>query len=89
MTEKLMPYSYRWRRIGQSLGFTADELNNIEAKPNLFANAPSSYLSAMLSDWGQWVPEDSRGSADYATLESLRMAVDRAGVGRTAQSLNL
>ena len=89
VTEKLAPYSYKWRKIGEGLCFTADELNNIEAKPNLNTEAPSSYLSAMLSDWWHWAPGDSRGSTSYATLESLRAAVDKAGLGRTAQSLDL
>ena len=48
---------------------------------------PASYLSAMLSAWQQWAPGDARGSRDYATMEALSGAVDRAGLGLTAQEL--
>ena len=85
--EKLRPYSHKWRVIGEGLGFTHAELSTIEANPSLFLGAPASYLSAMLSVWLQWAPGDARGSRDYATMESLRRAVDKAGLGRTAQEL--
>ena len=41
----------------------------------------------MLSSWLQWAPGDARGSTDYATMEALRRAVNRAGLGVTAQEL--
>ena len=59
---KYRPYAHSWREIGQNLGFTDDELKNIEARPNLLATAPKSYLSAMLSDWRHCAPGDARGS---------------------------
>ena len=65
------------------------ELEQIEAKPNLLNDAPRSFLNSMLSDWMQWAPGDSRGSEDYATLEGLRVAVDKAGFGKVAQDLVL
>ena len=81
----LQHHAYKWKVIGQGLGFTNGELSNIEAKPTLITNAPCSYLDAMLSDWWQWVPGDCRGSTDYATLASLKSAVSSAGLGRTAR----
>ena len=80
----LKHHAHQWKEIGQGLGFTADELSNIEARPVLFNAAPRSYQDAMLSEWRQWVPGDYRGSTDYATLASLKSAVDRAGLGQTA-----
>ena len=83
----LARYAYKWKEIGQRLGFTGNELSNIEATPTLLAGAPASYLSAMLSSWEQWAPGDARGSTHYATLEALRIAVDKAGLGLTAREL--
>ena len=63
----------------------ARELSINQDRPILFTTAPKSYLSAMLSDWLQWAPGDNRGSTNYATLASLRDAVNNAGLGRAAQ----
>ena len=38
------------------LGFTPEELNNIQAKPLLMLKAPASWLSVMLAEWLQWAP---------------------------------
>jgi hypothetical protein len=40
--------------------------------------APLNYLREMLSQWLQWAPGDGRGSAGFATRESLRAALLRA-----------
>ena len=87
-SEKLKEYSRKWREIGEGLGFKASELDNIGSRPLLLPNAPNSYLSAMLSEWQLWAPGDYRGSKTYATLHSLRVAVDKAGLGLTAQELD-
>jgi hypothetical protein len=81
--EKLQKYPHKWRGIGQGLGFHSHELDAIQSQ----ATAPTSCLNEMLSSWQQWAPGDHRGSTSYATLESLRTAVDRAGLGLTAQEL--
>ena len=47
--------------------------------------APGSWLSAMLEAWLEWKPGDSRGTV---SLESLKKAVDKAGLGRTAAELH-
>ena len=85
--QHLQPFSNKWERIGQGLGFTFNEFQNIKAMPSLFNSAPYSYLRQMLSEWQQWAPGDARGSSSYATLEALVSAVDRAGLGRAAQEL--
>ena len=62
---------------------------NIQANPmHSTGDLLSNYLSAMLSDWLQWAPGDARGSSCYATLESLKDAVDKAGLGSLAQKLH-
>ena len=85
--EKLRPHSSKWRDIGVGLGFTPSELDTIEAAPRHHPTAPKSFLSAMLSDWLEWAPGDARGSMAYANRDSLINAVDKAGLGRTAQEL--
>ena len=86
---QLTKHSHKWSEIGKYLGFTDDERSNIGARPALFTSAPNSFLSTMLSEWGQWTPGDSRGSTSHATLEALKAAVDKAGYGVTAQELHL
>jgi hypothetical protein len=86
--EILSAHSYKWREIGEGLGFRAPELNDIASRPLLLHGAPKSFLSAMLSEWQQWVPGDHRGSSTFATLPSLRVAVDKAGLAVTAHELN-
>lgn len=86
-SEILKRHAHKWREIGQALGFKADELDNIQSKPLLLIGAPSSYLHAMLAVWQQWAPQDFRGSTGYATSDSLRTAISKAGLGRTSQEL--
>ena len=85
--DKLHPHSTKWKVIGEGLGFTRSELDTIEAAPRLYHGAPQSFLSEMLSKWLQWAPQDARGSKEYANIHSLKSAVDKAGLGRTAQEL--
>ena len=85
--KKLKPYAYKWREIARGLRFTPAELENITANPSHSTAAPENYLSTMLSDWLEWAPGDARGSTNYAKMEDLRSAVDRAGLGRTAREL--
>ena len=85
--EQLKPHAAKWREIGTHLGFHQTELSSIQAKPALFMEAPGSWLSAMLTEWLQWKPGDNRGSMEYASLEKLKSAVDKAGLGRTAAEL--
>ena len=48
-------------------------------------DAPGSWFSAMLEAWLEWKPGDSRGSV---SLKSLKNAVDKAGLGKTATELH-
>ena len=83
----LTNHAAAWRVIGTHLGFHPGELANIEASPNLTQRAPVSWLSAMLAQWLQWAPGDSRGSPSFATLEDLKSALNQAGLGATAYYL--
>ena len=89
MLKQLQGHSAQWREIGSSLGFLPSEIEEIEAKPFLLATAPRSWLSAMLAQWLQWAPGDSRGSTSFATLEDLKTALNQAGLGATAHDLGI
>ena len=70
LIKQLKKHASKWKEIGIHVGFLPGELNNIESRPNLTSGAPLSWFMAMLEDWIQWAPGDSRGSTDYATLEN-------------------
>ena len=69
------------------LGFQQTELDNIQARPLLLQGAPQSWLRAMLSEWLQWAPNNSRGSSSFATLQALKDALNNSGLGATASTL--
>ena len=79
----------KWRKIGTHLKFYQKELDIIQANPLLLNDAPTSWLSAMISEWLEWAPGDSRGSTSYANLEDLKSAVSKAGFGVVAEDLSL
>ena len=74
--------------IGTHLGFISGELSNIQARPNLTPDAPLSWLRAMLEEWIQWAPGDSRGSTKFANIKDLKTALREAGFGVTAHELH-
>ena len=87
LLKQLTKHAAAWKVIGTHLGFTQGQLDNIEAKPLLQSGAPTSWLSRMLAEWLQWAPGDIRGSTSFATLESLKYALNEAGFGATAHDL--
>ena len=90
LIQQLSSDAAKWRDIGiYFLGFSANELNIIQSKPALFTEAPTSWLQEILSQWLQWAPGDSRGSTSFATLENLKTALSRAGLGATAYYLKI
>ena len=89
LLNKLSIHSSKWEVIGSNLGFQQGELENIRYAPLLLASAPRSWLSAMLATWLEWAPNDKRESGQYATLEALKAAVSKAGLGSTAESLTI
>ena len=89
LLSQLTKHASAWSVIGTYLGFHPGEIANIEARPNLIQGAPVTWLSAMLAEWLQWAPGDSRGSTSFATLEVLKTALDQAGLGATAHNLRV
>ena len=89
LLKQLTKHAVSWREIGTHLGFTQDQLETIQAKPLLLSGAPTSWLSKMLAEWLQFAPGDSRGSTSFATLEGLRTALNKAGLGATAHDINV
>ena len=88
---QLKYHASQWRDIGTYLGFRQSELDNVQARVLLLQGAPHSYLRAMLSEWLQWAPGDSRGStlSSGCTLKTLRSALRKCDLGETASSLSL
>ena len=89
LLKQLTKHASAWRDIGTYLGFSQGELSNIQVNQSLLVNSPVSWLSAMLSQWLQWAPGDSRGSNSFATLEDLKSALRNAGLGVTAHDLGI
>ena len=77
LLSKLCDYSSKWRDIGLHLGFRPGELDNIQAQPFLQFSAPQSWLGAMLTEWLQRAPDDTRGSS---SIESLTHALHKNGI---------
>ena len=89
LLKQLTKHAAAWKLIGTYLNFHMGELDNIEARPDLRVNGPISFLSAILAQWLQWAPGDSRGSTNFATLEALKLALREAGLGATACDIGL
>lgn len=85
----LQNHASKWRDIGTYLGFQQGELDNIAANQLLQPNSPHSFLTAMLTKWLQWAPGDIRESTSFATLEMLKSALTKSGLGATGQQLSL
>ena len=88
LIEQLGIHAQEWNEIGTYLGFHQPELRLIENSPDHLTGAPVTWLSAMLEAWLQWEPGDKRGSKERASLESLKKAVDKAGLEKTAAELH-
>ena len=87
LLSKLSNHAYKWKDIGIHLGFQEGELKNIEAKPLLLHSAPKSWLREMLSEWLQWAPGDDRKSSSFATLQTLKNALNKSELGALASTL--
>ena len=80
----LKSHAGKWMEIGVHLGFRQGDLQKFAANPLLLANAPLSFLQAMLSEWLQRAPRDNRGSP---SLDSLKSALNKCDLGATASDL--
>ena len=67
----------KWRDIGMQLRFRQGQLDNIQTRPFLQSSAPESFLGAMLTDWLQRSPDDSRGGP---TIDNLIFALCQSGL---------
>ena len=88
LIEQLGIHAPKWKEIGTYLGFHQPELRLIQESPAHFMGAPRTWFSAMLEEWLEWKPGDERGSKERASLKSLKKAVDKAGLGKTAAELH-
>ena len=89
LLQQLKVHAHRWREIGTHLGFHPGSLSNIESRLSLMYGAPVSHLGAMLEEWIQWAPGDSRGSKNFATLRLLKKALSKAGLGAAAHDFSI
>ena len=78
LLKQLRKHAANWRDIGTDLGFHPGELDNIQARPFLMQTAPESWLGAMLTEWLQRAPNDTRGSS---SIESLTLTLSKCGIG--------
>ena len=77
---QLAKHSGKWRTIGRCLGLLPSRLDIIQAKPLLLDGAPNSWLEEILAQWL---------CSGTATLETFRDALYDAGLGQTANDLQL
>ena len=77
LLKQLKKHATKWRDIGTHLGFHPWELDNIQTRPFLMQTAPESWLGAMLTEWLQRAPDDTRGSP---SIESLMLALSKCGI---------
>ena len=84
---ELNDHACKWRGIGMYLGFREGELDNIQGKLSLLNEGPKALLREMLREWLEWAPGDSRGSDAFASIESLKCALDKSGLAQTALNI--
>ena len=84
-------YKHRWRELGSKLGFSQQELDEIEEEeakiPSPFKEVIEDKLKKLLTNWLQWFPRDSRGTTCFATYTQLKKALIDAGLGDVARDL--
>ena len=88
---QLSIHAHKWKDIGLCLGFQEKELNTIQEKYDMLSGDYDDdiWLNAMLAEWLRWVPGDSRGSTNSATLEALQLVLKDVGLGMTALYLTV
>ena len=85
LVSALKSHASKWMEIGTYLGFQQGDLLNITANPLFLTDAPRSWLQAMLSEWLQRAPGDSRGSPSFASLKS---ALNKSDLASAASDLS-
>ena len=77
LLKELRKHAAKWRDIGTYLRFHPGELDNIQVRPTDLTTAPESWLRAMLTEWLQRAPDDTRGSS---SIELLTLALNQCGI---------
>ena len=91
LLKQLNPYAHKWKDIALHLGFQVAELNAIQEKYDMLSGNYDDdiWLNAMLTEWLQWTPGDSRGSTNPASLEALKLVLTDIGLSMPALYLNV
>ena len=91
LLKQLNPYANKWKDIALRLGFQEKELNSIQEKYNMLSGDYDDdiWLNAMLAEWLKWIPGDSRGSTNPASLEALKLVLTEIGLSMPALYLNV
>ena len=73
------------------LGFQEAELNSIQDKYDMLSGDydDNIWLNAMLAEWLKWIPGDSRGSTNHASLEALKLVLTDIGLSMPALYLTI
>lgn len=87
LCEQLRPCASKWDLLAKELDFKVYEIDNLKANPMNLISAPFSYLNEIISLLLNRAPGDARGSKNYATLDDLKDAVERAGFLDVAKKL--
>ena len=83
MSDFLKLRAAKWREIAQGLGFLPGAINNIEAMPGLYTEAPISFLREVLTQFLRRATNDNYPP----TIDTLANAVSGAGLGRVANDI--
>lgn len=70
------------------MGFSDNELEQIQKTPLLFLDGNRGYLRKMLSNWLQWGPGDGRRSSDFANSVDLCKALLKINLAPIAYKLD-
>ena len=82
LCEQLGPHASSWKTVGINLGFFSGDLENIQSTPSNMTNAPKSFLNDLLDKW-------LKREEPLATLEDLKVALRKTGLGRVAAGLSV
>ncbi|MCL1077916.1 hypothetical protein D5R81_08080 [Parashewanella spongiae] len=66
-----------WSDLAKNLGFTQDEISEIQTDRKLRTGGAEPYFSKVLSCWLEWKPKDSRDSVSFPTIDALIQALSK------------
>ena len=62
----------KWKAVGLALGFSMNELKQIEATVSLTTEGPEAYFREMLSRWLKWAPPNHSLPSSHTLAKALR-----------------